>query len=329
MDGTTLTLTFDEPLDTAARPLRAAFDVTVNGARRNVAPGGVAVAGTTVTLTLASAVSAGESVQVRYTNLSNTRTSNRTLKGVNSLMVNSFEYQTVDNPGVIWSATLTVATVMAGSARTFHGCFREGVEEGTECRDKLTQSSFVSGGTTYAVLLLSRNYHLNRLDFDLDRVIPQGWTLHVDGRRFTVANAGGSGKSVWWTNPGFSWAEGQQVSVCLTIGSTGTGQSNPCPTGGTGGTGGSGGESAAVTGVEVVSGAGADKTYGLGDTIHVRVTFDETVDVTGSPRLKIDMDPADWGEKWASYESGSGTSSLTFAHTVVEPNYSTQGIAVL
>ena len=96
-----------------------------------------------------------------------------------------------------------------------------------------------------------------------------------------------------------------------------------------GGAGGSDAEPASVTGVSVVSSAGADKTYGDGDTIQVRVTFDEAVDVTGSPRLKIDMDPAEWGEKWASYESGSGTSSLIFAHTVVEPNVSTQGIAVL
>ena len=51
--------------------------------------------------------------------------------------------------------------------------------------------------------------------------------------------------------------------------------------------------------------------------------------MTGTPRLKIDMDPAEWGEKWAAYTSGSGTTTLTFAHTVVEPNYSSQGIAVL
>ena len=84
-----------------------------------------------------------------------------------------------------------------------------------------------------------------------------------------------------------------------------------------------------VTGVEVVSDAGSDDTYVLDDTIRVQVTFSEPVEVTGTPRLKIDMDPAHWGEKWASYESGSGTGSLTFAHTVVQPNYSTQGIAVL
>ena len=35
------------------------------------------------------------------------------------------------------------------------------------------------------------------------------------------------------------------------------------------------------------------------------------------------------GTKQAAYASGSGTGSLDFAWTVVEPNYSTQGIAVL
>ena len=79
----------------------------------------------------------------------------------------------------------------------------------------------------------------------------------------------------------------------------------------------------------MASGAGADRTYGEGDTIRVRVDFADPVEVTGTPRLKIDMDPADWGEKWASYESGSGTGSLLFSHAVVEPNYSSQGIAVL
>ncbi len=84
-----------------------------------------------------------------------------------------------------------------------------------------------------------------------------------------------------------------------------------------------------VTGVAVISDAGADDTYALGETIQVRVTFSEPVAVTGAPRLSIDMDPADWGEKQAVYESGSGTSELVFAYEVVEPNQSTQGIAVL
>ena len=40
------------------------------------------------------------------------------------------------------------------------------------------------------------------------------------------------------------------------------------------------------------------------------------------------MDPR-WGEFWAGYESGSGTSALTFAYTVAEPNTAPSGIAVL
>ncbi|GEM_PF-1242669 len=83
-----------------------------------------------------------------------------------------------------------------------------------------------------------------------------------------------------------------------------------------------------ATGVKVSSDAGADSTYVLGDTIRVTLTFSQPVEVTGTPQLKIDMDPAHWGEKWASYESGGGD-DMTFAHVVVEPNFSTQGIAVL
>ncbi|MXX71098.1 MAG: hypothetical protein F4213_13020 [Boseongicola sp. SB0677_bin_26] len=84
-----------------------------------------------------------------------------------------------------------------------------------------------------------------------------------------------------------------------------------------------------VTGIVVSSDAGADSTYGKGDTIRVMLTFSQAVEVTGTPRLKIDMDPAHWGEKWAMYGMGSGTESLTFAHEVVEPNFSGRGIAVL
>ena len=84
-----------------------------------------------------------------------------------------------------------------------------------------------------------------------------------------------------------------------------------------------------VSGVAISSDAGDDDTYAKDDVIHITLTFSETVNVRGSPQLAIDMDPAEWGTKWAGYESGTGATSLTFAHTVVEPNKSTQGIAVL
>jgi len=84
-----------------------------------------------------------------------------------------------------------------------------------------------------------------------------------------------------------------------------------------------------VTGVAISSSPASGDTYARGETIRVTLTFDEAVEVTGSPRLKIDMDPAHWGQKWADYNSGSGGNALTFTHVVVQPNLSTRGIAAL
>ena len=63
----TLRLTFNENLDTGSVPAPGDFHVTVGDNRRNVANGGVAIADATVTLTLESAVTATDTVKVRYT----------------------------------------------------------------------------------------------------------------------------------------------------------------------------------------------------------------------------------------------------------------------
>ena len=64
-----------------------------------------------------------------------------------------------------------------------------------------------------------------------------------------------------------------------------------------------------VTGIALSSDPGEDGSYASGDVIKVKVTFNKDVNVTGTPRLKIDLDPATGGEKWASYASGSGRES--------------------
>ena len=63
--GATLTLTYNEPLDGDSTPATNAFDVRVDGASRTVT--NVGVSGSTVTLTLSSAVMAGERVTLSYT----------------------------------------------------------------------------------------------------------------------------------------------------------------------------------------------------------------------------------------------------------------------
>ena len=64
VDAATLTLTFDEALDTTSVPAASAFTVTVAGTVRGV--GAVDIDGASAVLTLASAVAANETVTVEY-----------------------------------------------------------------------------------------------------------------------------------------------------------------------------------------------------------------------------------------------------------------------
>ena len=82
------------------------------------------------------------------------------------------------------------------------------------------------------------------------------------------------------------------------------------------------------SGVAISSDAGTDRFYTAGETITVKLTFSESVNVTGTPRLKIDLDPDAGGEKWADHSSGSGTTMLEFSYTVAEGDSADQGVAV-
>ena len=92
-----------------------------------------------------------------------------------------------------------------------------------------------------------------------------------------------------------------------------------------------------VTGVQISSDPGEDGAYGLGDTISVRLTFNQPVLVVGEPRVKIAYETASGArlgdERWATYSSGSGSSMLEFSYIVAETensqNISTRGIAVI
>ena len=65
VDGTTLTITFSEELTETPAPVAAAFTVNVGSNQRGV--NSVAISGSTVTLTLASAVTSSDQVSVSYT----------------------------------------------------------------------------------------------------------------------------------------------------------------------------------------------------------------------------------------------------------------------
>ena len=65
VDGNTLKLNYNEALDTTSTPATSAFTVSVAGT--NQTPSAVSVAGTSVTLTLGTAATAGQTVTVTYT----------------------------------------------------------------------------------------------------------------------------------------------------------------------------------------------------------------------------------------------------------------------
>ncbi len=90
-----------------------------------------------------------------------------------------------------------------------------------------------------------------------------------------------------------------------------------------------------VQSVSITSNAGSDNTYGLGDTIVIAVTFDQTVIAKGlgdwsAAYIDIDFDLQEtWGRKRAQYFRGSGTKTLEFGWVVREPNFSEDGVAIL
>ena len=70
---------------------------------------------------------------------------------------------------------------------------------------------------------------------------------------------------------------------------------------------------------------GEAKTYRIGDTVGIAVTFTEAVDVTGAPTLALEIGAA---ARKAAYVRGSGSAVLNFEYPIVLGEEDTDGIAV-
>lgn len=66
-------------------------------------------------------------------------------------------------------------------------------------------------------------------------------------------------------------------------------------------------------------------TYGIGEDIEVTVTFTEAVDVTGTPQITLDVGGA---TKEADYASGTGTTELVFAYTILAGDTDADGVSI-
>ena len=80
-----------------------------------------------------------------------------------------------------------------------------------------------------------------------------------------------------------------------------------------------------VADVYISSDPGRDGSYGLGDTLEVRVEFDVAVHVTGAPVLTVSLGG---GTRDMALFSGSGTDTLTFRYTVAGGDNDEDGVSI-
>ena len=80
-----------------------------------------------------------------------------------------------------------------------------------------------------------------------------------------------------------------------------------------------------VSTIAITSNPGSDRTYAAGDSIQVTVTFSETVEVAGRPRLQLELGG---GVRTATYGGGAGTAALVFAYEVAGGESDTDGVGV-
>ena len=80
-----------------------------------------------------------------------------------------------------------------------------------------------------------------------------------------------------------------------------------------------------VNSLEITSNPGTDRTYAAGDEIRVTVTLSETVEVEGTPQLRLELGG---GNRTATYGGGTGTAALVFAYEVAYGERDSDGVGV-
>ncbi len=81
----------------------------------------------------------------------------------------------------------------------------------------------------------------------------------------------------------------------------------------------------AVISIEITSNPGSDRTYAAGDEIEVTVTFSETVEVEGTPQLRLRVGSKN---RTAGYLRGSGAAALVFSYEVALRDEDTDGVSI-
>ena len=130
-------------------------------------------------------------------------------------------------------------------------------------------------------------------------------TLYVGTSSFAGTNATrGTDEYVvelLWTSSGLTWATAQSLMLRMTLDVPG------------------------IDSVAFSSSPATGTTYDTGERVTATVTFDEAVDVTGTPQLTIDMGGSD---KVLDYSSGTGTTALVFSGRVAHGDTDADGLSI-
>ena len=316
----TLTLTFDETLNTSSEPAASAFTVEVAESTADLAGSpdeidvrSVDMSGAVVTLTLREAVIGGQAVQVSYE-----KPGTNPLEDGDGYDVASFDDEAVTNnspacpaaslpAGTFWSACLTVGRVTNGN---FPGFSTDTSTPYGELSDK----RFTLDGTTYTIDTLTTNISRNQafLSFTANPgSAADRWVLQVGGRSLALEDRDAyisNRRTFRWDSAGFRWRSGNvgdKVTVSLRV------------------------DPPKVTDVDITStpasGTSTPKKYGEGEKIEFTVTFNEAMTVTGTPELRISVGD---GSDRAVYVSGSGSDDLVFEYTVQSGDTDDNGVFV-
>ena len=169
MNGDELTATFDGGLDTGSTPAPGDFYVTVGTSRRDVAAAGVSITGSTVTLTLASAVLPTDTVKVRYA-----KPASNPLRDADNAMnpVATFTDQAVTNDTPDTTPPAFVSAAINGATLTL--TFNEALDESVTPLPGAFRIT-VDGAARFA----SRHQHFRAHG---DRDLRHGGGLRPDGK---------------------------------------------------------------------------------------------------------------------------------------------------
>ena len=215
------------------------------------------------------------------------------------------------NTTTIWSATMTVESSILGPID------RRGFANNPS-HGSLSSTQFTYDGTSYSIVLLrtekttvSGSVTSDVLNLQPSPIFPttadSKLVLELDGTEFALADATRQTNFYAWSSHGLTWAENQSVTVKLTTSDPGV-------------------SSIALTSdPNDDSRTGNDDTYAIGDDIEATLTFNQAVDVMGSPQITLTIGSS---EKAASCAAATNTTTVVCSYTVAQGNNAPDGVGV-